>query len=183
MEESCDGGVAAADWTAAELAARVQAGDRRAVEAMLEAAPDRAASAACAPLGPSGNSALHLAALLGGGEGGGEGGDEAAKMLRALLRGLPSGALAGVKNRNGDTCLMFAAKAHHRAAVSLLLEHGADWLATNRGGMTALHCAAGDGDCVFMLMAALKARRGAQYLASLECRKWVSVATGSAAGF
>jgi len=104
-------------------------------------------------------------------------------MLRALLRGLPSGALAGVKNRNGDTCLMFAAKAHHRAAVSLLLEHGADWLATNRGGMTALHCAAGDGDCVFMLMAALKARRGAQYLASPECRKWVSVATGSAAGF
>ena len=125
MEESCDGGVAA-DWTAAELAARVQAGDRRAVEAMLEAAPDRAASAACAPLGPSGNSALHLAALLGGGKGGGEGGDEAAKMLRALLRGLPSGALAGVHNKNLDTPLMFAAKAHHRAAVSLLLEHGAD---------------------------------------------------------
>lgn len=48
----------------------------------------------------------------------------------------------GLKNRNGDTALMFAANAGAHQIAHLLQNEGADLSLTNNSKMTALHCAA-----------------------------------------
>ncbi|KAI0904424.1 ankyrin repeat-containing domain protein [Ustulina deusta] len=89
--------------------------------------------------GPLNSTPIHYAALL-----------LPAEDVRRLIR---VGAPVNIKDANGDTALMTAARAGDRDTVDLLLENNADFTIAGSNGLTALDLAAqlGHAECVRLL--------------------------------